>query len=165
MTQKTLLYPKNTLEEVQVLIKNGTNVNERDFFRRTPLHYIENIHIVQLLIEHGADVNALDVDQCTPLFFVQNKDILQLLITQGAEVNIREIDGLTPLDCQDDIDHAKYLIDHGAINGKIQMYKYFRHLFTEEQQKAFDTFLTITSNDDDFFHVEKDTDYPINSEG
>jgi hypothetical protein len=49
MKQKTLFSPDLTLEEAKERIKNGVNVNERDFFRKTPLHYIKNYHIAQLL--------------------------------------------------------------------------------------------------------------------
>ena len=65
---KTLFDQDITLDEAEKLVKNGANVNEKDEFSDTPLHFVRNVHIVKLLIDNGADVNAHDLHGYTPLF-------------------------------------------------------------------------------------------------
>ena len=58
-------------EEASILlICNGADVNSRNQFNRTPLHYAaeENLpNVVQYLVDFGADVNAFDKKGNTPL--------------------------------------------------------------------------------------------------
>ena len=200
---KTLFDRDLTLDDVEDLIKNGMDVNIRNSYGDTPLHFHSNkpFEFVKLLVKYGADVNARNNDNITPLFNTIHPDIAQLFITHGAEINakdsagltrlhddfneeiiknksslydmhstrasdmmifliengaeinVRTIYGDTPLDFQLSSLNARELIKHGAIAGKSHTYKKYRNLFMHEQQEAFDMFITITSDDNDFYHM------------
>lgn len=108
-----------TIAEMQELIANGADVNERDVRGRTPLHYPANFEVAKLLIEHGADVNASDNYDTTPLHNASYKgeyETVKLLIDAGADINAKDCDGITPLMyAHDDDDLRDYLISKGAI--------------------------------------------------
>jgi ankyrin repeat protein len=60
----------NNLNKVRELIKNGADVNAKDQWDRTLLHWSSNcghFKIAKYLVEKGADVNARDIDGETPL--------------------------------------------------------------------------------------------------
>ena len=180
---KTLFDSDLTLKEAEELIRNGANVNEINKNGETPLFYLENVSIAKLFIAHGADVDAKNQYGCTPLFYADEEEMIQLLIAHGADVNmlnndldspllhyvasieaiklffenganlnIIDKDGFTPLDLMD-TELSTYLISIGGIAGKIETYKRHHDSFSEEQQKAFDMFLTLTTSDTDFFHM------------
>lgn len=188
MKAKTLFDSDITLEEAQVLIKNGADLNEKDNIGCTPLLYImnsrteKNIEIAKLFINHGADVNAKNKYGSSLFFYADDLLMVDLLIAHGADVNAKDNDlnsplhvsdlkktrllisygadinqrnryGDTPFDLAKYAEIATYLIEHGGIAGKIDSYIENKHFFSDEQQKAFDMFITITNNDDDFFQM------------
>ncbi|MBN2593540.1 MAG: ankyrin repeat domain-containing protein, partial [Sedimentisphaerales bacterium] len=57
---------KGDIEQVKLLIANGSNVNARNSDNRTPL-YKANVEVAEFLIAHEADVNANDDHGDTPL--------------------------------------------------------------------------------------------------
>ena len=85
----------------------GKDVNARDGWKRTPLHYAaEEGHrpVVELLIKNGANVNLKDDETDargeTPLHLAAAKGhvpVVELLIKNGANVNAKDADGGTPL--------------------------------------------------------------------
>lgn len=103
------------LELVQELIKQGINVNIKDVYGRTPLHYASNIKIVLILIENGASVNEQDIDGASPLYNAENGEIVSLLVSKGANVN-DGVNGTTPLHASmnGSLDTVQALIRHGA---------------------------------------------------
>jgi ankyrin repeat protein len=156
----------SSLDVAQLFIKHDANVNFKNDYGITPLHvmaqWLYKIEITKLLIMHGADVNAKNKDGWTPIFYVEDSEATELLIKYGAEINIKDYYENTILDRkmlqyptkkQDSIHHAKFLIDDGAISGKIETYQLFREYFSLEQQKAFDAFASITSNNNDFYQM------------
>jgi len=57
-------------ELIEILIKNGANVNKQDSYGRTPLHcfkYTGNKEGIKLLLENGADINIVDSNNETYL--------------------------------------------------------------------------------------------------
>jgi len=100
------------IEIIDLLLKNGANVNAFDLKGRTPLHLAcgyNNIEIVRLLLEKKSkeiDVNALDYDLQTPLHLAcmgegeesEILEIVDLLLKNGAYVNIQNsVNFQTPL--------------------------------------------------------------------
>ncbi len=104
---QTLLFAVKDLEQAQILIDHGADVNHRSYHGETPLHiavFAGRRAVVKLLLEHGADVNAQDNFNRTPLFppisrccFHDQLDIIQLLIQHGADLNHQDLVGNTPL--------------------------------------------------------------------
>ena len=81
-------------------IDDGADVNARDEFGWTPLHYAETADMAKVLIDRGADVNARDDEGHTPLHRAaryDRHDVAELLIEAGADINARTKSGHTPL--------------------------------------------------------------------
>jgi ankyrin repeat protein len=92
------------LTQVKGLLEAGADINAKDGFQRTALHWAVNRGfkpIARLLIEKGANVNAKDRDAFTPLHLASQlvqSDVAELLIQHGAELNAKENSwGKTPL--------------------------------------------------------------------
>ncbi|XP_068670403.1 uncharacterized protein [Montipora foliosa] len=83
-------------EEVNMHLKNGANVDERDKFLLTPLHlacWYGHESVVKLLLDHNADVNALDRFQFTPLQKAEHcnhQSIIQLLLDHDAKPSFQQ---------------------------------------------------------------------------
>ena len=152
---KTLFDPDITLEEAEELINNGANVNQRNYDIETPLFYAinENIEIVRLLIKNGADVNAQDLFGCSVLFYALDEHTISLLIENGADINIMNSHGMTPLYYEVKFRNKSELVKRGALFRRIIYYLDHKNIFTQEQQNAFDSFLLLTNNDEDFFQM------------
>jgi ankyrin repeat protein len=180
---RTLLDSNITFKKAHELIENGADVNEPDAFGQTPLYYTNYSKVAQLYIENGANVNHVDNNGHTPLFKVNNKAMAELFIQHGADVNHKDKYGLNalyyinkshivdllikhntnfnifdkdfyfPVDYQSDLRCARVYIKHGALPGKINTFLQCRDLFTKEQQKAFDAFVMLTSDNDEFYQM------------
>ncbi len=82
------------IDQVQLLLSKGANVNEKNRMGWTPLHTaIQNRRqaLIEPLIAKGADINATNNRGQTPLLAAVNigqKDAVELLIAKGADVNV-----------------------------------------------------------------------------
>ena len=179
---KTLFDPKLTFEEAEELIRNGADVNEQNGIGETPLFKVMNSKIARLLINHGADVNHERTLSFTPLMVASNIQIIKVLVQNGADIHKRSSYGHSCLhmtnnpkiinyflDLGVDINirmyigtnmlynaskkFAIYLIEKGILPSTVDDYLKYRDLFTKEQQMAFDTFMNLTNNNDDFFQM------------
>jgi hypothetical protein len=89
------------LDIVRSLLDNGSDVNETDGYRVTPLHLtLTGVEVAKLLIERGAYVNARTKRGRTPLHSTiryGNLEVVRLLLDHGADVNAKARDNGTPL--------------------------------------------------------------------
>ncbi len=101
---------KGDVTEVERLIAAGADVNNRDYYGKTPLHHAcsrGRVKIVEILIASGANVNITNIYGNTPLNDacidwdqknVSTNDlykIIDILIAAGADVNKVDDDGQT----------------------------------------------------------------------
>lgn len=91
----------NNLNEVIAALNDKADVNTKDFFNYTPLHYAARNHntaLVKLLISHNADINALSYCQETALHEAHDHaSTVGVLLHYGAQVNIPNNIQQTPL--------------------------------------------------------------------
>ena len=90
------------LELIDWLITQGADINAKDEYERTPLHYhaqVNNVERVALLLEKGADIEAQDKYKNTPLHFAEyNAEAAQLLIEKGADIKAKDDRGYAPME-------------------------------------------------------------------
>uniref|UniRef100_F6W3X7 Uncharacterized protein n=4 Tax=Ciona intestinalis TaxID=7719 RepID=F6W3X7_CIOIN len=94
------------LKRVQLLIKQGHQVNPRDFCGWTPLHEASNHgheDIVEYLLQHGAHINDLGGEGCgnlTPIHDAANNghfNVVEILLNHNANPFIANNEGLNVL--------------------------------------------------------------------
>ena len=108
------------IDAVKQHLAAGTDVNAKNEWGGTPLHYATfggHKEVVELLIAKGADVNAKDGVGETPLHWAAkegNKEVVELLIAKGADVNAKDDVGDTPVDWADNKEIADLLRKHGG---------------------------------------------------
>ena len=112
------------IEAVKQHLAAGTDLNAKNKYGSTPLHYAANKEIAELLIAEDANVNEKDDNGSTPLHFAAvngPKVIVELLIANGADVNAKDEDGGTPLDVAISFNRteiADLLRKHGGKTGE-----------------------------------------------
>jgi len=108
------------IEAIKQHLAAGTDVNAKNEWGGTPLHYATfggRKEVVELLIAKGADVNTKDDVGETPLHWAAkegNKEVVELLIAKGADVNAKDDVGDTPVDWADNKESADLLRKHGG---------------------------------------------------
>ena len=95
-----------TAEKVADCLRSGADLEARNKYGRTPLHYAAmfngNPAVTNLLMEAGADPNVRDQRSRTPLHGAaranENLAVITALLDAGAELDVRSgLDGGTPL--------------------------------------------------------------------
>ena len=113
----------NDVKDVEKLIKEGADLNQRDDEKNTPLLIsLENDtnDIAKLLIESGADISKVNLRSESPLHIASKKndtEIIRLLIDKGADINEVSFGKDTPLLMAvklNNIDAVQALIERGA---------------------------------------------------
>ncbi|XP_055928806.1 protein phosphatase 1 regulatory subunit 12A-like isoform X1 [Argiope bruennichi] len=104
-------------EEVERLLKQGTDINTANVDGLTALHQAcidNNLEMVQFLVEHGCDVNRGDNEGWTPLHATASCGFLSIakyLIENGANVAAVNNDGDLPIDIAESTEMEEYLSD------------------------------------------------------
>jgi len=110
------------IEAVKQHLAAGADVNGKEEWGWTPLHFTTTKEIAELLIGNGADVNAKNDGGFTPLHYAasrRDKEIAELLIAKDADVNAKMEDGDTPLDlAKGHPEIAELLRKHGGKTGE-----------------------------------------------
>ena len=91
---------KEHIEIVKNLLEIGVNVNQRDWFDRTPLQYARNPTIAKILLDNGASVDAQNFERATPLFnacYFGPSELVQILLKHNADINKEDRWTYTPL--------------------------------------------------------------------
>lgn len=103
---------RGTVNDVPALLDAGADVNAKDLWQRTPLHWAVAYgrdDLARLLIAGGADVNVREEWNQTPLHFAAEHgraDIVRLLIENGADIDAKTKGQITPLDMAAEYRHA-----------------------------------------------------------
>lgn len=87
-------YWKEALAKI-VDVKNKYGLHERTMLFRAVMH--DDFEIVQIFLERGADVNTKDIYGMTALHFAGRIDVIKLLLDFKAEINATDELGRTPL--------------------------------------------------------------------
>jgi ankyrin repeat protein/mono/diheme cytochrome c family protein len=90
------------LETMKRLIDAGADVNARNRFRSTPLHWaVHDSAKVAWLLSRGADVNAKQIEGRTPLFLAASmgspQPTVTMLLEHGGDPALATTNGQTPL--------------------------------------------------------------------
>lgn len=108
-TRATLLHSaswRGFLKCVKFLINAGADVNAKDWYGLTPLHYVcseSSLACAMVLVEANANVNAPTNSGRTPLHYAcktshrDGADIVQLLLAAGADATIKDKYGRLPI--------------------------------------------------------------------
>jgi ankyrin repeat protein len=89
----TLLHDASLFDNYELakfLIGYGADVNAKNNFNGTPLHYAESLKMTKLLVENGADVNAqTNTEYETKLHTCVNPEEAKYLLEHGADPHLR----------------------------------------------------------------------------
>ncbi|MCA7010493.1 ankyrin repeat domain-containing protein [Wolbachia endosymbiont of Tribolium confusum] len=113
------------LNEVEDLVSQNANVNTRDIYSWTPLHWAtfkDHLEIARFLMKKGADINAADkgpYGKKSIHVAAENnsKDIIEFFLSKGVGINDTDKQGYTPLHYaawRGRLEVAKFLIEKGA---------------------------------------------------
>ncbi|CAH1396892.1 unnamed protein product [Nezara viridula] len=109
------------VEVVEILLKNGIDVNSKGPFGSTTLHRVAeigNTEMAKLLLMYGADSNLTNNYGWTPLHVAAlfgsktNKSFVELLLDSGCDVNALTDGGFSPLNLAEagnDLSFLEYL--------------------------------------------------------
>jgi len=93
-------YNKNP-DIVKMLIKAGSNINNKNQFGRSAIFYSKSVEIASALVKARADINIKDNEGRSPLLhalkYTPNLDIARYLIEAGADVKAKDNNGNTAL--------------------------------------------------------------------
>ena len=94
-TEINVAVKNGSCQIVEMLLKNGSDVNDVDSKKQTPLAYAlanNRDDMVQILLKYGADINYIDYYSKTPLMYAAktgNVAIINMLLGNKADANYK----------------------------------------------------------------------------
>jgi len=73
---------KKNVKMAEYTLKAGAEINRKDYYDNTPLHYASregDVDMVKLLLQYGSDINVKNRDGKTPSEIAKSKDISILI--------------------------------------------------------------------------------------
>lgn len=104
----------NCLEAIELLIKNGANIHEKENFAIRIASCNGNFDVVKLLIQNGANVGSKDNSSLKHAIVRNYFNIVKILIESGASVLLNNNRLLTNAIVSKNINIIKYLFEKGA---------------------------------------------------
>jgi ankyrin repeat protein len=98
---------------VKLLLDKGANIEAKNKYENTPLHFAKNVEIIKLLLDKGANIEAKNRYKQTPLF-KKTFEVTEVLIEKGANVKVKDSMGRTLLFYTMDYKTQKLLIKKGV---------------------------------------------------
>jgi uncharacterized protein len=102
-------------EIIRKLIEYGVDVNARDRYGNTPLHYaarLKNPELIEMLVNAGAEIDPVNHDGLTPLRLMlsskpTNLEAIELFLKCGANVDQKVEGGITVKEYAGIISHGE----------------------------------------------------------
>ena len=95
-------HPDESLSVVEYLIEKGADVNAKNKYGYTSLHYATTLEVAKTLVEHGSDIESVDNDYgYTPLIwhsYYGRVAIVKYLLSVGANKEAKNKYGETAYD-------------------------------------------------------------------
>ncbi len=125
---------KEDIETIKKLLRQGDNINQKNFLGLTPLHYSIRLgrsnSFIAKLLELGANPNIQEsIEGRTPLYdaaWSENEFLVSILLEYGAIPNICDKDKWTPLFCsawRGHVNITNILLNYGANTEARDIYK------------------------------------------
>eukprot|EP01125_Pyxidicula_operculata_P010592 TRINITY_DN3486_c0_g1_i1.p1 TRINITY_DN3486_c0_g1~~TRINITY_DN3486_c0_g1_i1.p1 ORF type:complete len:1904 (+),score=397.79 TRINITY_DN3486_c0_g1_i1:1-5712(+) len=107
---------RGNVKAAEILIKHKADVNFKNSWCRTPLHYAETTDIVKLLVASKAAIDIKDEFSRTPLHVASyhgKSEVVESLILCKADINVRGSSNRTALHFAGSEDVVEKLVKHG----------------------------------------------------
>ena len=80
---------------IKHLIEFGVDVNARDYYGNTPLHYaarLKKSELIEMLLNAGAEIDPVNKDGLTPLRLMlltkrHNLEAIEVFLSHGVDIN------------------------------------------------------------------------------
>ena len=138
----TPLHYAATKEEIDNLLKQGIDINSKDFKGNSPLHHAiihDDYNIAKYLIDCGANINIQNNEGCTPFYLAvryNRYSLMKLLHHKNADINMPNTNHNYPFTSA---------IYHGHTNAVrfISECKNFKHLSDDNKNCYLDDLLKL----------------------